>query len=68
MVQEQTKRRQKLETFEQALDRAINMLTERFEKPDQNAAVQLANSLLANQERERFEQRGDTDNDVPYRV
>ena len=67
MVQEHRKR-QKLETFEQALDRAINILSEKFEKPDQNAAVQLANALLANQERERFETRADTHDDVPYRA
>jgi len=57
----------KLETFEQALDRAINMLTERFEKADQEAAVQLASALLSNQERERFETR-DTGVDLPYRA
>lgn len=68
MAQQQKERPKKLETFEQALDKAINMLTERFEKPDQNAAIQLANALLVNQERERFETRPDTDNDVPYRV
>ena len=61
-------RKKKLETFEQALDQAINMLTERFEKPDQNAAIMLASALLGNQERERFERRLDDEAEVPYRA
>lgn len=61
--------KERFETFEQALDRAINLLTEHFDKPDQNAAVQLAASLYSVQERERFNRRGDdTAADVPYRI
>lgn len=60
--------KKKLDTFEQALDQAINILSERFEKPDQNAAVQLANALYMTQERERFERREDSSADVPYQA
>jgi hypothetical protein len=60
----------KLETFEQALDKAVNMLTARFEKADQSAAVDLANALYSVQERERFDRRGREEEltDVPYRA
>lgn len=61
--------KERFETFDQALDRAINLLTEHFDKPDQQAAVQLANSLYTLQERERFNRRGDeTAADVPYQI
>lgn len=59
---------ERFETFEEALDRAINVLAERFGKPDQEAAVTLATALYSLQERERFDRRGEeTAADVPYR-
>lgn len=58
----------RFETFEQALDKAMNVMAERFDKPDQNAVVQLANILYMTQERERFERRGREEHtgEVPY--
>lgn len=56
----------KFETFEQALDEAIHILSERFGKPDQGAAIQLANAIYALQERERFEERVDSTAEAPY--
>jgi hypothetical protein len=59
---------EKLETLEQALDKAINLLTERFGKADQTAAIHLASALYALQERERFNESRDDMADVPYQA
>lgn len=57
--------KRRYETFEHALDQAVDMLTERFGTADQQAAISLAHVLYTVQERERFEERG-REMDPPY--
>lgn len=57
----------KYETMEQALDHAIEILADKFDKPDQSATVALAQALYTMQARERFDQRDrDSESEIPY--
>jgi len=58
---------QRFQTFEEALNEAVDLLSKKFDEPDQCAAVDLANVLYTMQERQRFETREREPTDVAYR-
>ena len=53
-------------TMEQALEEAYGLLEGRFGKVEQSAAVSLAAVLLNSKPREKFAQRHEPSDEIPY--